>query len=38
MKMQTNIIQMEDPDGNIVEVQEFTEETPAFVKLPFGSK
>lgn len=30
-----NMIQMEDPDGNIVEIQEFTKETPPFVKEPF---
>jgi catechol 2,3-dioxygenase-like lactoylglutathione lyase family enzyme len=30
-----NVIRMEDPDGNIVEVQEFTDETPGFLKGAF---
>jgi catechol-2,3-dioxygenase len=33
-----NVIQMEDPDGNIVEIQEFTSETPPFLKEPFEGK
>lgn len=30
-----NIIQLEDPDGNIVEVQEFTDQSPGFLKQLF---
>ena len=30
-----NVVQLEDPDGNIIEVQEFTDETPGFLKKPF---